>query len=123
MKTSCCAASETVIYPCAGASNLGQLTNIVALELRSQAVADISCTSGVGVGIPSLVETARKAKRVIVIDGCSLNCALTCLTKAGRKPDVMIMISDLGIIKTHDKPSESDAEKVFRHVLNVLGLK
>ena len=56
-----CEPSEVLIFPCSGASNLGQIANEVALRLREGGKGTMYCTAGVGGHVPGLVDGARNA--------------------------------------------------------------
>jgi len=98
-----CGSANVAIFPCVGASNVGQLSNKVAIELEKQNFGNLMCTVGIGARVPGLMKSAEASERIIAIDGCPVNCARKTLELAGFKVDRHIVISELGIKKNKDK--------------------
>jgi uncharacterized metal-binding protein len=73
----------TVVYACSGCSDAGELADRIARQLSHGGVAQMSCLAGIGGRVKSLVLKAEKAERILVIDGCPLNCAAHTLKLAG----------------------------------------
>lgn len=70
-----CEPAEVLIIPCGGGSNCGQSTSEAAVQLTREGVGEIYCLAGLAAHIPEMIETARQARRICVLDGCSLQCA------------------------------------------------
>ena len=103
-ETKCsCGSANVAIFPCAGAANVGQLSNRIAIELEKQGIGNLMCTVGIGARAPGLMKSAEASDRIIVIDGCPVNCASKTLELAGFKADRQIVISELGIEKSKEK--------------------
>lgn len=116
-----CTPAEILIYPCSGGSNVGQLANAAGVKLTLDGKGRIFCLAGVGGHIPSMLESAKAAKRVVAIDGCAVACSKETLEHAGFKVTDYIVITELGIKKNKDFTlSESDIEKVCQAVAEKL---
>ncbi len=63
-----------LIYSCSGASNVGQLSNEIALIISESGKASMGCLIGIGAEIPQMMINAESADSVIVIDGCPQCC-------------------------------------------------
>ncbi len=99
----CSCGSDIVgIFPCAGASNVGQLSNAVAIELHKQGVGNMMCTVGIGGKRPGLLKSAEGCESIIVIDGCPVNCAKATMEEAGIPIGKHILLTDLDIKKNKD---------------------
>ena len=94
-----CKASEVVILPCSGGSNCGQIANQVAVDLTEDGVGTVFCLAGIGAHIPGMIESAKSAKRIVAIDGCSIECAKKTLEHAGIAITDYIDITKEGISK------------------------
>jgi uncharacterized metal-binding protein len=103
-----CGSVNVAIFPCVGASNVGQLSNKIAIELEKQNIGNLMCTAGIGARAPGLMKSAEASDRIIAIDGCPVNCASKTLELAGFKVDRHIVISELGIKKSKDKDLKDD---------------
>lgn len=71
--------NRPLVYSCSGCSNVAQLANDIAIRLRDEGYAQMSCIVGVGAGVKPLVLEAKKDRPIIAIDGCSLKCSYHCL--------------------------------------------
>jgi len=104
-----CQASEVVIFSCSGGSNCGQIANNVAVHLTEEGVGTLFCLAGIGAHIPGMIESAKSAKRIVAIDGCSVACAKKTIEHAGLNVTDYIDITKEGIAKNKDfKLSQQD---------------
>ena len=104
-----CQANEIVVFSCSGGSNCGQIANQVAVHLTEEGVGTLFCLAGIGAHIPGMIESARSAKRIVAIDGCSVECAKKTLEHAGLVITEYIDITKEGIAKNKDfKLSQQD---------------
>ncbi|QLC49700.1 zinc-binding protein [Methanolobus zinderi] len=111
-KIKCSCESDNVgIFPCAGASNVGQLSNVIAVELHKAGVGNMMCTVGIGGRRSGLLKSAEGCERIIVIDGCPVNCAKETMEQAGINVDKHILLTDLGIQKNKDLDLETSQVK------------
>ena len=106
-----CEPTEFLIFPCSGGSNVGQIANDAAKKLTTQGVGKMYCLAGLGGHVSGLIESTKAAKRIIVIDGCPVHCAKKTVEHAGFKPDVHVVVTDLGIQKRLDFKIENDEIK------------
>ena len=72
-----------VVYACSGCSDVGEIADRVARQLTRDSAAQMSCLAGIGGRVKSLVIKAENAERILVVDGCPLNCAAHTLRLAG----------------------------------------
>ena len=89
----------TVVYACSGCSDAGELADRIARQLSRAGAARMSCLAGIGGRVKSLVATAEKAERILVIDGCPLNCARHTLRLAGFEHFDHLELHKIGIRK------------------------
>ncbi|MBA7653278.1 hypothetical protein ES703_61125 [subsurface metagenome] len=78
-----CEASEVLIFPCSGGSNCGQIANQAAVQLAEEGIGRMYCLAGIGAHDSVMIDTAKAAKRIVAIDGCSTACAKRTLEHAG----------------------------------------
>lgn len=109
--------SLPVVYACSGCSSAAQLANYVAICLDRSGAAEMSCISGVGGDVPSLVAVATSGRPVVAIDGCKLHCVKSCLARHGVEPRRHYTLTNLNIKKRfHMDFDESEAKRVFDQV-------
>lgn len=95
------AKSSPVVYACSGCSDAGELADQIARQLARNGSARMSCLAGVGGRVKPLLHTATTAERILVIDGCPLNCARHTLVNAGITRFEHLALQDLGLRKGH----------------------
>jgi len=88
-----------VVYACSGCSDAGEIADRVARQLTHDGAAKMSCLAGIGGRVKSLMTTAENAGRILVVDGCPLNCARHTLELAGFKRFDHLELHKLGIRK------------------------
>ena len=91
--------STTVAYACSGCSDAGEIADRVARQLMREGAARMSCLAGIGGRVKNLLATAAKAERILVVDGCPLNCAAHTLKLAGFQKFDHLELHKIGIRK------------------------
>lgn len=91
--------AKTIVYACSGCSDAGELADRVARALSRSGAAEMSCLAGIGGRVTSIMARGEKAERILVIDGCPLNCARRTLELARMKSFAHLGINELGMRK------------------------
>jgi len=94
----------TLVFPCSGASNVGQITNELALQMTRDGLGSMSCLAGVGAHISGFVVSAKDCDQLVVLDGCQQKCAAKVFEHVSVKPHVYLMLTDHGFTKRHGVP-------------------
>lgn len=115
-------APKPVIYACSGCSDAGELADRVARRLSRAGAGEMSCLAGIGGRVKSLLLKGQKAERVIVIDGCPLNCARHTLVNAGFTNVEHIQLNDLGHRKGSCPVTEARVAEAAADVMEKLRL-
>jgi uncharacterized metal-binding protein len=111
--------SFPIVYACSGCSSAAQLANHVALQLDRRGVAEMSCISGIGGDVPSLLKLAKSGRPVIALDGCPLSCARLCLERHEVKPNHYHQLSEYGVKKKYHIDFDIDqAEEILQRVVS-----
>jgi uncharacterized metal-binding protein len=117
MADSCCCGGNSpkaLIFACSGCSNVGQLSNDLAIKLTREGYGKMSCLAGVGAHISGFVVSAKDSQRLVAIDGCDLHCALKVLQHAESNPHLHLTLTDRGFVKKHGASvSEDELERAF----------
>jgi uncharacterized metal-binding protein len=113
--------NKVTVYSCSGCSNVAQLANSVAVKLDRTGIAKMSCVVGIGGDVPSLVKFAEKSEKILVLDGCPLQCARKCLERHNIVPTVHLVLTEDGLVKniSEDVPTEI-VEEYFNKVKLVI---
>lgn len=94
-----------LVYSCSGCSSVAQLANQLAVRLDRSGLAEMSCISGVGGGVPALVKRARSGRPILALDGCVLACVRACLAQAGVAPSRHVLLNAHGATKRYHQDS------------------
>ena len=100
-------AAKPIVYACSGCSDAGELADRIARRLTRDGHAEMSCLAGIGGRVKHLLAKGEKAERILVIDGCPINCARKTLELAGLKNFDHLALHDLGMRKGSCPVSES----------------
>jgi uncharacterized metal-binding protein len=118
---SCCGGdAKTLVLACSGGSNVGQIANNIMIELNRRNVGNAGCLAGIGAALSGFVDSAKAAK-TIVIDGCPTGCGKKTVEKYGILPSQHIVITELGIEKTHDFSSlDGETEAALGAIISLI---
>lgn len=106
-----------LVYSCSGASSAAQMTNHIAVKLDRLKVAEMSCITGVGGDVKTLVRTAKSGRTIIALDGCPLQCAAQVLKRHALKADKHYDLSKMGVKKKqHEDFDPQEAAQVLRRI-------
>jgi uncharacterized metal-binding protein len=95
----CCTPAATIIFPCSGSADVGEIADHAARKLRDDGVGKMSCLAGIGGRVSNLMDVAKAAQAILVIDGCPLHCARHTLETAGFTNCTHVCLNDLGLEK------------------------
>jgi uncharacterized metal-binding protein len=81
----------------------------------------MSCIAGVGGDVKPLVQKAKLAESIIVLDGCPLKCAQQCLAKHGLKPNLHLVLTEMGVKKLqHEDYDKKQAEEILDQTISLI---
>lgn len=99
-----------LVYSCSGCSSVAQLANVCAVRLDREGKAEMSCISGVGGGVPSLLKLAQSGRPILALDGCALSCVSACLQNAGVTGYHHLVLNREGAKKRFHSDASSEEE-------------
>jgi uncharacterized metal-binding protein len=91
--------STTIVYACSGCSDAGETADRIARQLARTGAAEMSCLAGIGGRVKTLMRKGEQAARILVVDGCPLNCAAHTLKLAGFQNFEHLELHKLGMRK------------------------
>ncbi len=115
-KCSCNQIGATVLA-CSGASDVGQISDLIARKLRDSGVFNMSCLALVGAGVESSIENF-KTSELLVIDGCPVDCAKKIMERNGIKNYKYLRLSDIGLAKGSSPANDENIEIAFTEALS-----
>ena len=100
MSQDCCASGgNTMILTCAGASNVGQLSNKAAVALTQEGYGKLFCLAGAGGHLGGFVKSVQDVTKMVAVDGCSVGCVKAILKHIDAPLKNYVVVTDLGIEK------------------------
>ncbi|MFC2062374.1 putative zinc-binding protein [Chloroflexota bacterium] len=93
---------SAIILPCSGGSNGGQIANAVSLRLDDEGTGRMYCLASIAANLEVMISAARRAERIVVIDGCQMACARKITEHAGLKVTDWICVAQENIPKAHN---------------------
>lgn len=108
------------IVSCSGASNTGLFADAVARLLNNDKEASMICLAKVAIGDQVLINKVKSQdNKIVVLDGCALNCAEKILGREGIKEIIHINTTDFNIVKGKTPFSEEKAREIANHILEI----
>ncbi len=107
-----CGGGDYVVMACSGASDLGQISDLVARRLHSNGVRKMSCLAIVGAGIEPSIENFKK-KELLVIDGCPIGCGKRMMEQHNFLDYKYLQVTELGLKKGKTPVTEENIQKVY----------
>ena len=116
-----CNGETRIVLACAGASNVGQISNEVAKRLDAGGEANFACLAGVSGGVDGIIASVKGADKLLVIDGCPVGCARKTLDAVGISNYIHQVVTDTGVKKVHAfQVEEADIQKAVDACRNKL---
>jgi len=114
--------TEPLVYACSGASNLGQLSNEIALRLDGERLAEMFCAEAVGIEAGAPYAAALSGRPVIAISGCPLACADRLLSEHGVEVTHSFQLENKGVSKAkHVSVDPKESERIYGEIAGELG--
>lgn len=112
-----CSGTTTLILPCSGAADTGEIADKAARAFTRGGCASMSCLAGVGANISGFIASAKGADRLLVVDGCPLECAKKTLAEKGVTKNIIhVRVTDLGIVKGHSPATGEHVKAVVEEM-------
>jgi len=107
-----CGAGDYIVMACSGASDVGQISDLVARKLRDNGVRKMNCLAVVGAGIEKSIENF-KTKEILIIDGCPIDCGKRMMEQHNFTNYKYLRVTDLGCVKGKTPVTEENIQKIY----------
>ncbi len=107
-----CEGGVKLIFPCSGAADVGEISDRAARRMTAQGHGKMFCLAGIGGNISGMIASAKGADRVLVIDGCELDCAKKTIEERGIEDFLHFRVTDLGMKKSKSPAAQERIESV-----------
>lgn len=107
-----------IILACDGAASVGQVGHAVAVELtNSNGAARMCCITAVAAESKAHVDIAKRARKLVVINGCANRCASKVLERLGIPYQYETVIAKEGVEKVSTLDfDEEDVHRIARKI-------
>lgn len=117
---SCCGKAPTLLFPCSGAADVGELADRSARAATLEGIGRMYCLAAMGARLPAFIEQAREADAIVAIDGCPEQCASRCLEGAGVPATFVIRLRELGFEKGKTRRTGHAVAKVVETIKSTI---
>jgi len=115
-----CSSAPTLIFPCSGAADVGEISDRTARKLTRDGVGKMFCLAGIGGHAETILTTTEAAGAILVIDGCPVDCAKKTLEHAEFERFNHVRVTDLGCVKGKSPVNDETVARVAGHVKRML---
>jgi len=119
-QTACCVTAPKLIFPCSGASDVGEITDRAARKLTRDGIGRMYCLAGIGGRVENIMASTKAASKILAIDGCQSDCVRNTLLQAGFKEFEHLRLNDMGMEKGKSPVSEKMIEIVSKESGKIL---
>lgn len=118
-KSNCsCNSNDKIVLACSGASDLGEMSDIIARKLRANGMYKMNCLAKVGFRDSKTIEDFSNAE-LLIIDGCPIDCGKKSLEQAGISNAKQFRITDLGFSKGNCPCTTENINKIYNEIVLV----
>jgi uncharacterized metal-binding protein len=101
-----------LIFACSGAADVGEMADMTARRLHREGNGKMYCLAGIGAGLSNFIESTKATAKVLVIDGCPVDCGKKMMENAGISNFYYIRVTDHGFEKGKSPVTDSAIEKI-----------
>ena len=106
---------DTLIFACSGGADVGHLSDAAARQMMKEGDGKLFCLAGIGAKVEGILKTTTDAENILVIDGCSVDCAKKTMELAGFQNFKQFQVTALGYEKGKTTVDEASIRKVADH--------
>ena len=119
-KECACGTAPKLIFACSGSSDVGAIADQAARKLTKDGAGKMYCLAGIGGRVSGIMATTESVAKILVIDGCPINCARKTLELAGFKQFEHLSLSDIGLQKGQSPVTPENIAKTAQEAATLL---
>lgn len=108
---------KMTLISCSGASNTGCYTDTVARKMAAAGQAKMLCLARFSIDKPWAEGAKKDIGKLIVLDGCPINCAEKIIRQAGINDFEHINTTDFGIVKGQTPVTSGKVEEIINYII------
>ena len=115
------AANQNIlIFSCSGGADVGYLSDLAARKMMADGHGKMFCLAGIGGNVEPILKATRNADKILVIDGCPVDCAKKTLEKQGFLGFQQIRITDIGFEKGKTEINDESVATAAAHGVKMI---
>lgn len=119
-KNCACEGGMQLIFPCSGAADVGEISDRAARLMTARGYGKMFCLAGIGGNVSGIIASAEGADQVLVIDGCSLDCAKKTLEEKNITGFTHFRVTDMDMEKGKSPATEDRITVVAEKGIHLL---
>lgn len=109
------------IVSCSGASNTGKYADEVARRLEENGDAEMVCLAKIAIQNKPLIDKLKALQtKIVVLDGCPINCAEKILGKEGLTNIIHINTTNFDIVKGKTPLTDDKINEIMMYIKKVV---
>jgi uncharacterized metal-binding protein len=109
-----------LIFACSGGADVGLLSDQAARRMMKEGCGKMFCLAGIGGNVEGILKTTRDADKILVIDGCAVDCAKKTMEEAGINDFTQFRVTALDFEKGKTTVDEMSIRKVADHGIGMM---
>lgn len=101
-----------LIFTCSGIADVGEIADRTGRKLHKDGVGKMWCLAGIGAGLNNFIESTKATEKVLVIDGCPVDCGKKMMENAGIPNFSYIRVTDCGFEKGKSPVTDNAIETI-----------
>ena len=115
-----CSSAPVLIFPCSGAADVGEISDRAARNLTRDGDGKMFCLAGLGGHVNNILMSTRAAGKILVIDGCPVDCARKTLEHADFSEFLHFRVTDLDCVKGKSPATDETIYRITAHGKSLL---
>jgi len=108
--------NKMTVVACSGASNTGEYSDVVARRLKATGQAEMLCLARFSIDEKFTEKSKSEIQKLVVLDGCPVNCAELIMKKTGIRDFIHINTTDFGVVKGKTHVEENKINEIVDHI-------
>ena len=115
-----CKGGVSLVFPCSGAADVGEISDRAARSMAAGGIGKMFCLAAIGGNVSGMIASAKGADKVLVIDGCGLDCAKKTMEQRGIDQFIHMRLTDMNMEKSKSPATQERIDIVVEKGRNLL---
>ena len=101
---------QKLIFTCSGIADVGEIADRAGRKLHKEGTGKMWCIAGIGAGLSNFIDATKATEKVLVIDGCPVDCGKKMMENAAILNFSHLRVTDIGFEKGKSPASDAAVE-------------